>query len=429
MAIGREAFDEAVSNMTIRSTPFYQEYLYYLHMVSQCKVIFTTQFPAAAGVSFFKDHYVLYLNPSEVIAEGIDQNTGEAVTVLGFTPKMPLEQRIGILKHEMLHICNGHLLRLEERDPSKFNIATDCAINQEINRKHLPEYAIYPDTLPVPNAPLMQAAETYYDLLPDDEEQKNNGQGQGQENGQGNSQSNSGQQQVNGNSHDSWAQSEGNAELQKELTKNMVERAGKETTKSKGILPSEYSKWMENLSINREVNWKQVLRKIVGNKRAFSRKTLLRRDRRMPKANWLKGKTKDRVFNLAVISDVSGSVGEDALYKLWGEIISICETFNTPVTMVQVDTEASEPQELTRKTKKMERTRSGGTMLSPAIDKLRENKISFDALVVTTDGYLFNEDIIPFKDTRVPVVWLIEPQGEIMDAMNDGIMRAIKLKE
>jgi predicted metal-dependent peptidase len=147
----------------------------------------------------------------------------------------------------------------------------------------------------------------------------------------------------------------------------------------------------------------------------------------MPFANWIKGRTKNRVFELGVISDVSGSVNDDALKQLWGEIISICDMFNTPVTMVQVDTEASPPSKLTRDSRSVERTRCGGTILAPAIEEFRKNKIDFDALVVTTDGYLFEDDIQPFFKLGKPVIWLIEDGGQIMPEMNQGKMRAIKL--
>ena len=208
----------------------------------------------------------------------------------------------------------------------------------------------------------------------------------------------------------------------------MADKAGNETQKSRGKLPSNYSDIIDSLTIKREVDWKQVLRRIVGNKRANSRKTLLRRDRRLPHANWIKGRTKDRVFDLAVVSDVSGSVSDTALKDLWGEIIHICETYNTPVKMVQVDSEPTKPEELTRNSKTIERKARGGTYLSPALEEFKKAHVHYDALVVTTDGYLFGDDIEPFKELKVPVIWLIEEDGQIMDDMNYGRMRAIKLK-
>lgn len=417
MAVDRSALDEAITNIAVKSSPFNKEYQFYLHMISQCRIVFTESMPAAAGVAFHKDHYTLYLNPSEVIGTSIDEK-GNEEEILGFTSRMPLEQRIGILKHEMLHITLGHILRVEDRDFRKFNIASDCALDQEIQRDHLPSYAIYPDNIPtsVKDVKLRENAEYYYEIIDDSKTECKKGEEEGQNFGKG------------VGDHGVWQESEGDEELQKELTKNMVEKAGEQTIKSRGTLPSNYDQIIENLTIRREVDWKQVLRRIVGNKKANTRKTLMRRDRRLPFANWIKGKTKDRVFNLGVVSDVSGSVADKALYDLWGEIINICDLFKVPVSMIQIDTQPTTPETLTRSVKAIARKACGGTVLAPAIAKFKEHGIAFDALVVTTDGFLCSTDVQAFQDIGKPVIWLIESDGVIMDEMNYGKMRAIKLK-
>lgn len=435
--IQRAAFDEAIANMSMQTSPYFKDYVFYMHLLAQCKIVFTQSLQAAAGVSFKDDHYVLYLNNSEVIAEGTTEE-GKHVKVLGFTEEMPIEHRIGILKHEMLHIALGHMLRVkdDDKDFKKYNIASDCALNQEIPREHLPDYVIYPDNIPIKkgiarnSVKNRQTAEYYYELVPDQEKNEN---GSGAD-GAGSDGSGSVCDTGNGigtvDDHSVWQEIEGDPALQQEITKNMVERAGNETVKSAGCLPSRYSEMVENLTIRREVDWKQVLRRIVGNKKANVRKTLMRRDRRLPQANWLKGRTKDRVFELAVVSDVSGSVNNDALYALWGEIIHICELFNTPVNLVQIDTEAYKPEVLTKASKNVGRKGRGGTILSPAIDKLKEYNVKFDAMVVTTDGYLYNDgDVEPFRQLNIPVIWLVEENGQIMEEMNNGKMRAIKLSK
>lgn len=426
MSIDRSAFDEAIAAMAVMTSEFHKDYVFYLHILAQCRVTFDEQMMAAAGVAFHHDHYTLYINPKEVIYDGPDTE-GKHVTVLGFSQSMPIAQRVGILKHEMLHIILRHLERKEDRDHQKFNIAADCALDQEIPKKHLPDYAIYPDNnFPSKKQPAFGlTAEEYYDLIDDmpksdDDDEK----GQGQGSGDGDPRPGKG-----GMNHDKWNESAGDAELQQELTKRMTEKAATETQKSAGRLPASYAQIIENLTKAREVCWKQVLRRIVGNKKVNTRRTLMRRDRRLPNANWIKGKTKDRIFDLGVISDVSGSVSDKALHKLWGEIINICDTYNTPVTVVQVDTQPMKPEELTKKTKKIERKACGGTVLAPALEMFKESKVHYDALVVTTDGYLWGDDIEPFAALKVPVIWLIEPDGQIMPEMEQNGMRAIKLKD
>ena len=422
----KKAFNEAIANMTIAASPYFRDYVFYMHLISNCRIIYNHTLQAAAGVCFKHDHYELHLNPEEVIAEGIDDKGNKRV-ITGFCEDMPLQHRIGILKHEMLHIANGHILRQEDRDHKGFNYATDCAINQEIAKEHLPDYVIYPENFPSKKkVPLRASAEIYYDLLdrdavPPEEEGSGEGCGAGESGGK------AGQNPCTPDDHGLWAESKGDATLQKELTKNMVEKAANSTQKQRGNLPYAYAQMVENLTVSREVNWKQVLRSIVGNKRANQRKTLMRRDRRLPHANWIKGKTKDRIFELGVISDVSGSVSDRALHDLWGEIIHICELFRTPVKLVQVDTQAFKPEELTASTRLVERKAMGGTFLSPGIKSFQENGCHFDALVVTTDGYLGASDVEIFQELKRPVIWLIEEEGQILPEMNEGRMKAIKL--
>lgn len=423
----RKAFEEAVSNMAMAASPYFKDYVFYMHLISSCKVIFDKSLPAAAGVCFKHDHYELHLNPTEIIAKGKNKE-GKEIEVLGFCEKMPLQHRIGILKHEMLHIANGHILRQENRDHTKFNYATDCAINQEIKRSHLPDYAILPENFPSKEkAPLRSSAEIYYDLI-DDEQMPQKSKCSGNCSGtSGSEECTCRDGTLTVDDHNLWQESEGDNILQKELTKNMLEKAADSTQKQRGNLPRAYTQMVENLTINREVNWKQVLRSIVGNKKANIRKTIMRRDRRLPNANWLKGKTKDRIFELGIISDVSASVSDGALKTLWGEIIHICELFNTPVKIVQIDTEAFKPEELTRTTKVIERKARGGTFLSPGIKAFQANGCHIDALVVTTDGRLAEDDVNEFAKLKKPVIWLIEKSGKILDNMNHGKMRAIRL--
>lgn len=439
----KAAFDEAIKNMTASASPFFRDYVFYMHLISQCRLNFDENLQAAAGVSFHHDRFTLHLNPKPVIAEGVDQKTGKHVQVQGFCMDMPIEHRIGILKHEMLHIILGYFKRVEDRTHKLFNIASDCALNQEINRKHLPDYAIYPDNI-LPDkskkVALRETSEFYYELLEKEQKKQKKQKGEGEGEGQASKGTGSQSDGKGGNGgsgkgfepmlddHSLWDTNEGDPTLQQEFTKNMVEKAANATQKSRGNLPSNYGQIIENLTIKREVNWKQLLRRIVGNKKAHARKTLMRKDRRLPKANWLKGKTKDRVFELGVVSDVSGSVSDEALINLWGEILHICKLLDTAVNVVQIDTTPCPPMPLTATTKTVKRQRCGGTILAPAIEMFNEHRCHFDALVVTTDGYLCPTDIEPFEQLKKPVIWLIEKHGQIMPAMNNGLMRAVQLK-
>lgn len=428
------------SNVEYRTT-----YLFYAHMISQCSIKIYKGLPAAAGVAFMYDHFNLYINPD-------------------MFDKEPLTSRLGILKHEMLHILNGHVERKEERIHKPWNYATDCAINQLIERTHLPDYVIYPDNLSkfigVPVAE-NQSSEIYYDLMKQqyekqkEQEKDENGdsgdQDQGSQDGQGDQDQGSqdgqgsspgerlkdlfeGQGQGQGecrpvDSHDTWGESKGDPDLQKDMTKKMIEHSQNETIKGKGTVPSGCSDWLEMHSRKSEVNWKRILRGIVGNKRVGRRSTIMRSDRRFPSRDDLRGKLKDRMFNLLVIADVSGSMSDKAVLNTLGEVRHICDVTKTDVDLIQIDTQAYKPEKLSKGTKLIERKGCGGTTLNPALDMAREHGIDYQAVVVLTDGGLFGDDITYFQRLNKKVIWLVEPSGYLMDEMNTGRMQGIKLKE
>lgn len=426
--IDRSGFDEAIANL-FSNLKYAPNYLFYGHMVGQCRVVFDTTMQAPAGVNFMHDHFNLYINPNDQWVE-VDpakltgkhkpktRTTADGKTealIPGFNSSIPLEQRLGILKHEMLHILYNHMRRKGDRDHQGFNIASDCAINQMIERQHLPAQCIFPDQLPSESGKVLPnlTAEQYYELLKKDDSDGNcSGSGFGE----------------CVDDHSKWGDSQGDGELSEDIAKGMAERATSNTQKARGNIPSELSEWLSLLSRKREITWQQLLRNITGNKRVGIRKTILRPDRRLPNSEWIKGRTKDRKFSVLVISDVSGSVSDEGLLSLWSEVRNICELTQSSIDLIQVDTQPSKPEKLTKNTKTIQRKACGGTYLSPAIEMARKHKLDFQCIVVTSDGYLDESDVAAFDKLHIPVIWLIENDGHIMSSMNSSHMKAFQLK-
>lgn len=421
MSINRHSFDTAIVNMY--SSPTYaNSYLFYAHLIGMCHVHFDNTMQAPAGINFTHDHYNLYINLTGVTLLDKDgspvlDDKGFQVRIPGFDD-LPLEQRLGILKHEMLHILNGHISRKEDRDHTLFNYATDCAINQFIDLSHLPSSVITPDNLlPTGPVPKKLTSEQYYELIYQQAKKSPQSIGDSYSQGKGTL-----------DDHGKWDESVGDEDLRKDLTKDMIEKAGNATAKSRGNTPSEFSDWLGLVTIKREVDWRQVLRNIVGNKRINTRKTIQRQDRRLPNFEWIKGRTKDRQFDLLVVADVSGSVDDAAFLRTMSEVQQICRLYNTPVNLIQVDTQPSLPEKLTAQTRILERKACGGTFLSPALKMAKDSRINYDAIVVTTDGELSERDVEAFAATNRRVIWLIEKNGTVMPSMSTGRMIACKLK-
>jgi len=408
----RGKLDDTLAAM-FSNMEFKQSYLFWAHMIGQCSIKIREDLPAPAGVSFVNDHYNLYINPK-------------------MYDEFDLHGRLAVLKHEMIHILDDHLGRLEDRKFMAWNFATDCALNQMIDPDHLPDCAITPKTLSEMlkvSVPSNQSAEFYYELIKDEMEKQENENGDG-DSGDGDSGSDgSDEQKVKPlDDHEVWKESKGDKDLKKDVTKKMIEKAQTETIKGKGTVPSECSDWLNLHSRKSELNWKKVLRGIVGNKRVGKRSTIMKTDRRFPKREDLRGKTKDRMFNLLVISDVSGSMSDASIIQTLGEVRHICDVTKTDVDLIQIDTYAYPPEKLNKKTKTFARKGNGGTELHPALAMAKKHNIDYQAVVVLTDGGLWNGDIDHFKALNKKVIWLIESDGYIMKEMNEGKMQAFKLK-
>lgn len=421
----RTAFDEAIANLF--SNPKYnKDYLFYAHIIGQCQIHFDPTLQAPAGVNFTYDHYNLYINPLIEIPlkpnkEGNYPKDGKGVehkSTPGFNG-LPLEHRLGVLKHEMLHIISNHISRKQDRNHIAFNYATDCAINQFIDRKHLPEGCILPDNFPATAqympVPEKCTAEQYYSML--DFQDDNNGNGS------------CGGAGSPIDDHSTWDTSVGDQELQEDITKNMLEKAVSQTQKSQGNIPAQITEWLDNLTKKREIDWKQVLRKLVGNRKANIRRTLMRPDRRLPDMAHIKGKTKDRIGVPLVIGDESGSVSSEELSRAIGECLHICKQFNAPLWYVPVDTVAHKPHMIKSNQRTFKRSACGGTILAPALEMIRDAHLELTALVIITDGYIDDSDVEAFAATRKQVIFLITSEGKIPNICSSfSNIRTFKLK-
>lgn len=390
--MNRQSIDEAIAKM-YGDFNYVSNYVFYAHLIAQCNLKITNE-TETAGVAFIDKSYDLYINPE-------------------FFEKLPVNQRIGVLAHEMQHILQNHHERRQERDHHEFNVAADCAINQLIKEDDLPLPNITPKSLSEQlniEVPLNLSSELYYDLLQENKKESNN----------------SNNIKIF-DDHEIWNKSTGPETLRKEVTKQMMEKAARETIKSMGNLPSDYNDCLELFSNKSQVNWKQLLRNIVSNKRSDKRSTIKRKNRRFPDRKDLRGTTKNRTFELLVVADVSGSMNDEALVETLNEIHHICKLTNTDVNLIQVDTEAHEPELLKKNSKTFTRKANGGTYLNKALEKAKECKLNYDAIVVCTDGGLFSDDIDYFKNLNKRIIWLVEKEGNIMDKMNTGKMIAVKL--
>lgn len=383
--IKRGKIDDTLAAM-FSNIIYKDSYLFYAHMIGQCSIKLDDNLPAPAGITYSIDHFNLFINRSL-----FDEYT--------------LQERLAILKHEMLHILYGHINRLNNKDMFKWNLATDCAINQLINLSHLPEGCILPDNLFKGNSvkvKLKMTAEYYYDLILENKENLN--------------------ENLTFDDLQDYDR-DVSSDVIKEMTKEMIKKAIDET-KNCGSIPSEVQQILE-LKYKREINWRKELQKIIGKLKTDKKKTIMKPNRRNPNRKDLYGNKKDVKNEILVITDESGSVSDKDEAKALSEIISLCQMFKIDVDLIRVDTEASDIIKLNKNSVQYSRLKSGGTYLSSAIKKIKKD---YDIIIIATDGELQQKDFNNFKDLNKEIIWLIiNPNGNF-EFLKSKMMKLIHIK-
>ena len=427
----KHQLEEAIVQMITYNYSSNESLMWYGHLVTQCEIKRDLNMPSPAGVRFKFNKYEMFINP---LMFGLYST----------------DEQIAILKHEMLHIINLHIVRQKDRDHKKWNYGTDISINQLI--PNIPVDGLQPDKFGFEKN---LNAEQYYDMIPTNYEgSPKDGEGEGE--GQGESCSGSGQgepgdgegegqggdsdiidndqklkdmianalnaaQEGQIGDHGKWQESEGDEQAAKEITRQMTETA---TNKSRGMSPSECDAAIQMLKMKEQINWKKELRRIVGNRKAFTQLTIKKNDRRFPNRRDLRGKTKSHVADILVIMDVSGSMSDEEIIYGLNEVKAIAEKAGAGVKIMQVDTEPKIVEDFDPKAKSFNRRGYGGTYLWPAVEMAVEQKIRFDACVMITDGYIEStwDGAIP----KVPFIWLVTQNADNLSLDVDSYPRMKK---
>jgi len=329
-----------------------------------------------------------------------------------FFEGLSLEHRIGLLKHELLHISFGHLLVRDLYSNKKlFNIAADLEINQYIDNDYLPEGGLKLDSFPELNLPVKAGTKEYYEILE-----------KAQEDGTSPS-LDSLLNEMNGDSqydHKTWEEIDELSEADKKLIEKQIEHQLKEvadqTEKRSGNIPGELADLISRLRHVEpaKFDWKGYLRRFVGNSSIVYTKKLRRKyNKRYIENPGLKIKFKN---NILVGIDTSGSVSRDELKEFMNELVHMHKTGHK-ITIAQCDTQLNSVAEFNPK-KDLEIKGRGGTSFQPVIDHFNEKKGVYTALIYLTDGEAWNPENCP-KNT----LWVLSSQSQMNDDLPGKVIQ------
>jgi len=325
--------------------------------------------------------------------------------------KYGVDKLKGVLEHELLHVVYEHLSRLTKynRIVKIYNLATDMAINQMIDKRIMPDSCpivtkdgvkwdfdcptcngtgklngldckecagsgkidsklIYPEQF---NLPPHKDSEFYYNELLKEVGGLGNTDNNNQSMGQGDDGSPCGTL----DDHSEWSKISESSQLSKEIVKNAVRKAYNNSKKLKGTLSGSLSDMIHELLAPPTLNWKQLLRQYIGASIKTGFKSSWKRpNRRFSLSEEFKGKTAKRTIRVLVGIDTSGSVSNTDFKDFMSELKGIMNVYKCSIDMVQCDTTIKKKETLRTYSKlNVKFIGRGGTWFTPVVKLYNES--------------------------------------------------------
>ena len=374
--------------------PFYGFFLLMLNKVWNTKV-------PTAGVSKHNINYQLAINEE-------------------FWMSLSENHRIGLLKHELLHIAYFHLsMYFNFPDKRLANVAMDMEINQYIDADYLPEGGINIDDYAELNLDRKAGCRYYYQMLKQakDEKDKNGTSGcpnfdnlcDAMDNGDGGLPD-----------HSTWEEFEELTEAEQKLMQKqmdtILQTVAEQTEKKRGNVPGHIKDHLIEISKLEppKFNWRGYMRRFTGTStKIYTKKIRRKENRRYSENPGLKIKMKQHML-LGI--DTSGSVSDSELKEFMNEITHIHKC-GVDVTIIQCDTTIRSIEPFDPR-KEFAVHGRGGTEFDPVLEYYNKNLGKYTSLVYFTDGEC-STDVTP----KAPVLWVLSEQSSMNDSLPGKVIK------
>ena len=309
----------------------------------------------------------------------------------------------GLILHENYHKLLRHLITwawMFKENPKLANMACDYVINLIIYLENRDGFAVLPKGALLDERFANMSAAQVYKILKQEQEDNPEDGDQGEGDGAGLDE------------HDWEGAQEMSAEEQRELAQE-IDQAIRQGAMTAGKVGSGGNRSIDQL-LQPEVNWREVLREFITETcRGNDDSTWRQPSRRHLAMGMLRpsGIT-ERVGELVIAIDTSGSIGQHELTKCLSEIKGVCDTVKPEsVRILYWDTKVCSDElygdvpnacasleQLTQTTKP---AGGGGTRVQCVPDYIRDNNINAQAVIVLTDGYLGGD----WGAWTMPLLW------------------------
>lgn len=358
--------------------------------------------------------------------------------VNNFYRKKTIREVVFILMHELRHVTNDHMSRGKSFNPKKYNIAADHYINTDL----VVELGPKPDSLRFfPNGQQTvfdktkefgfiayafcdfkyfgMTAEKIYSLLPDEDGDQGGGLPKGGQAHIGDYDPNS---EILGYTDSQPKKSTVERDEDLAWSSSMIDAAlkacgGQGPKEARDLVASMGKPKINYLQIIKQRMISRVKSNLTYRKPARRSGSVTHTLRQVGAINnnqyvILPGRDKQKKLDIVIAFDVSGSISQKTMNKIFNEIIGLCSLYpqfrvtlfcwSTEVGDVKVYTKDNIKEMLSYKVKS-----TGGTKAACALDYIEENIPDAKEVIIFTDGYI--EDL---KDRqgwgkKYPTLWVI----------------------
>lgn len=301
-----------------------------------------------------------------------------------FMAGLSLPETVFVLAHETMHAVFQHMHRRGGKNANRWNIAADYVINDILTREKI---GIMPAGGLLDSALVAEGkgtAEGVYNLLPESTEDKNTGDTGGA------------LDQVNDASTDPAENSAKQAEMQVKII-----QAGN-AAKAAGKLSAGLDRLVKGLTATK-TDWKSVLRRFLSERAKVDYSFAKPKRRFLADDIYLPSLTGDKMGEIVVAIDCSGSIGDKTIADFSAEIKAIFEdTKPSALRVLYFDTEILRADTFgPDDTVTITPIGGGGTSFAPIFEYIRANDLIPAACVVLTDLESSHFGEMP----ECPVLW------------------------
>lgn len=318
------------------------------------------------------------------------------------------EEKFGVCKHEMMHLCFMHLVTASDYpDHKRDNIATDLEINQYIPNDQLPKDGVTLSRIRKEfglELPEKKGRDYYYHKLA----------GKVKEDF------------VLGSAEHFWEVYEKLSEAEKAVVRNQIEYKIQEIHEellktNSDKIPGEISTLIKAIKKPPQFDWKKYLRQWTGNgQKVELKQTRFKPNPYFPANPSNKVKIKDKIL-LAI--DTSGSVSDTELQEFLSEIHNLWKQGHT-LDILCVDT-AIHPAFEYNGEMEVKMLGRGGTYFTPTLEYFNEHR-EYSRMIYFTDG---GAELPP--NAIRPMLWVISSKGtdRYITEHNGKILKIINTNE